>query len=82
MLEDEMWNIRYLVVDTGPWILGKKVLVALDWVEKIDWSKRDVFVNLSKEQIKNSPEFDPAKPVNRVYEETLYDFYGRPRYWA
>jgi len=35
----------------------------------------------SREEIKNSPEFDPAAPVNREYEEVLHDYYGRPKYW-
>jgi hypothetical protein len=38
-------------------------------------------VNVSKEQIENSPEYDPASPINREYEIRLYDFYGRPYYW-
>jgi len=38
-------------------------------------------VNLTKEQIENSPVYDPSAPVNRDYEERLYDYYGRPKYW-
>jgi stress response protein YsnF len=36
---------------------------------------------MTRDQIKNSPEFDPAAPVNRAYEERLFDYYGRPKYW-
>ena len=39
-------------------------------------------VDLSRESVKNSPEFDPSEPVNREYEMKLYDYYGRPRYWV
>ena len=81
VLDDESWQIRYLVVDTSNWWFGKKVLVAPDWVELVDWPERKVFVHVTKEQVKNSPEWDPAAPVNRVYEERLYDSYGRPAYW-
>jgi stress response protein YsnF len=38
-------------------------------------------VDLTKEQIKNGPEWDPRSPINREYEERLYDAYGRPAYW-
>lgn len=79
--EDDTWIIRYLVVDTRTLLPGKKVLVAPTWVEKVDWVGRSVQVDLSRETIKDSPEFDPSAPVNRRYEVRLYDYYGRPKYW-
>jgi hypothetical protein len=82
IVNDENWTIRYMVVDTRNWLPGKKVLISLQWIEKIDWSGRKVFVNLPKESIKNSPEFDPSSPVNRDYENRLYDYYGRRKYWT
>jgi hypothetical protein len=39
-------------------------------------------VDLHRESIKNSPEYDPVAPVNQVYEEPLHDHYGRPNYWS
>jgi hypothetical protein len=80
--EDENWEIMYLVVDTLDYFPGgKKVLCAVDWIKSIDYLKSEVKINLDKDDIKNSPEFNPAEPVNRQYEERLYDFYGRPKYW-
>lgn len=82
ILDDETWRIRYLVVDTRNWLPGgKKVLVSPDWVEAVDWVEGSVSVPLDVDSVKNSPEFDPRAPVNREYEATLYDFYGRPYYW-
>lgn len=81
ILETETWMLRYLVVDTRNWLPGRKVLLALDWIERFDWSKGTAEVNLSVERIKDSPEFDPAVAVNREHETRLYDYYGRPRYW-
>lgn len=78
----EDWVIRYMIVDTRNWLPGRKVLVAPTWVKRVDWAKRDVYVDLSRETIENSPEFDPSAPVNREYELRLYDYYGRPRYWT
>ncbi|HKK71663.1 MAG TPA: PRC-barrel domain-containing protein [Candidatus Krumholzibacteria bacterium] len=80
--EDDTWTIRYLVVDTRRWLPGRKVLVALDWIASIDWAGQRIELELTSEKMKESPEFDPTAPVNRRYEERLYDFYGRPRYWT
>jgi len=80
--DDATWIIRYMVVDTRNWLPGKKVLISPQWVDEIEWGQAKVYVELSQEQIKNGPEYDPAAPVNREYETRLYDFYGRPTYWS
>jgi hypothetical protein len=82
IVDDENWLIRYLVVDPHNILPGKKVLVAVPWVNTINWTGKRVHVDLTKEQVERSPEFDTAVPVNRRVEEKLYDYYGRPSYWA
>lgn len=79
--DDEGWGIRYLVVDTHNWLPGRKVLVDPFWADQVSWTGRKVYVDMTREMVKNSPEFDPSAPVNREYEVRLYDFYGRPKYW-
>jgi len=81
IVNDSDWFIRYMVIDTRNWLPGRKVLVSPGWIEQISWSESKVFVDLSRDMIKKSPEYDPSAPVNREYEERLYDFYGRPKYW-
>ncbi len=81
ILEDDNWTIRYIVVDAGTFLHGRKVLLSLEWVGDIDWASGTVKVDMSVEQIKNSPEFNPSAPVNREYEIQLFDYYGRPKYW-
>ncbi len=81
IMNDEEWQIRYVVVDTRNWIPGKKVLVARDWIRKVSWAEQKVIVDINREQLRRSPPFDPAAPVNREYELQLYDYYGRPKYW-
>jgi hypothetical protein len=81
IVDDKTWTIRYLIVDTRSWLPGKKVLMAPDWIGLIKWSESKLFTELTKDQVKNCPEFDPSKPINRDYEVKLYDFYGRPKYW-
>lgn len=81
IVEDDTWALRYLVVDTRNWLPGKKVLIPPSWIEDLDWSRETASVRVTREQIKNSPDYDPRTPVNRSYETRLYDFYGRPVYW-
>lgn len=82
IIDDETWTIRYMVVDTRNWLPGKKVLVSPTWIASIDWAESKVKIVLTRKQVKESPVYDPSAPVNREYEEQLYDFYGRPKYWG
>ena len=81
IVDDETWSIRYLVVDTSNWWLGKKVLLAPHWVDEISWADNNVAMGLAPDTIRNSPEWQPDELVNREYETRLYDYYGRPGYW-
>lgn len=81
ILEDENWVLRYFVVDTRNWLPGKKVLLSTEWIRDVDWSQSEVFVDIDKREVQDSPEFTPDAPVNREYEMRLYDYYGRPKYW-
>jgi hypothetical protein len=81
ILDDETWIVQYMAVDTRNWLPGRKVLVAPAWITSIDWPKNEVTVDLTREAVKGSPEYNPAAPVNREYEAKLYDYYGRPVYW-
>ena len=81
VIDDEVWVLRYLAVDTRDWFPGKKVLVAVGWVEEIDWLAKQVTVGLSRQKIEKSPPYDPHFPVNREYEDRIFDYYGKPKYW-
>ncbi|QYM77649.1 PRC-barrel domain-containing protein [Horticoccus luteus] len=74
------WRIRYLVVDTGTWWSGKKVLIAPAWSEGVDWSASEVAVELTRAQVKSSPVYDPEKPLSAEYADRLHDHYERPRF--
>ncbi len=78
ILDDDTWTLRYLVVGTGNWLLGRKVLIPPSWSVKVDWATRVVAIDLTQDQIKRSPEYDPAAPINQEYEKQFFDFYGRP----
>lgn len=81
LVDDEVWIIRYMMVDTRNWLPGRKVLIVPEWIRQIQWAASKVSVDLSKDAIKNSPEFDLHSPIDRKYEELLYNHYARPKYW-
>ena len=66
----------YLVVDTGPWIFGKKVMLPAGVVSRVDHADRRVFVDRMKEQIKNAPEFDENIREDLAYRDRLGTYYG------
>ena len=80
--DDQSWTIRYLVVSTGGWLSGRRVLISPPAVEAIDAAGRRLVTGLSKEQVKNSPDIDTTRPVSRQHEMRLFDYYGYPYYWT
>lgn len=83
VFDDESWQIRYLVVDTRSWWPGgRKVLIALPWVDRIDWARQQIHVSLTREQIKCSPVYQDVASIHRDYEILLHANYQRPGYWA
>ena len=66
----------WIVVDTGPWIFGKKVVLPASTIERIDMDRRVVVVDRTKDEIKNAPEFLPERGVDAAYREELADYYG------
>jgi hypothetical protein len=66
----------YLVVDTGPWIFGKKVLLPAGVVSGVDQDEEKIFVNRTREQIKDAPEFDESTYRDDVYRSEVGDYYG------
>src|SRR5215468_7729057 len=66
----------YIVIDTGPWIFGKKVMLPAGVITRIDAQEENVYVNLTKEQIKNAPEFDADTYRDDAYRGKLGTYYG------
>ena len=67
----------YIVVDTGPWIFGKKVLLPAGVIDRVDHDEETVWVSRSKEEIKNAPEFDEQTYRTDTYRDELGSYYGR-----
>lgn len=81
LFEDRPWIVRYVVADTGQWLIGRKVLLPLMALEGADGITKWLHVNLTKSQIKGSPPLSDDEPVSRQYEEQSFSYYGWPAYW-
>lgn len=77
LVDDETWAVRYLVVDTRNWWFGKKVLVAPRWASRVSWPGSKVYVDLPREAIKESPEWNEGEPISRDLELRLEDFWKK-----
>ena len=80
--DDETWKIRYFIVKTGNWLSGRKVLISPVALTKKKWSNELIPVNLTKEQIQNSPDIDTDKPVSRQQEAMLNQHHFWENYWG
>ena len=79
IVDDKKWDIYFLIVDTHNWLPGKKVLISPRWIHRIDWDGALVHVNLSRESIKNSPEYNPCKMIGKDYVSELFNHYGEQK---
>ena len=81
VVDDEVWAIRYLIVDTRNWWPGKKVLISTRWIERISWEEAKVFISLTRETIKHAPEYTEEALITRDYEKKLHRHHNREGYW-
>jgi hypothetical protein len=77
LVEDADWTLRYLVVDTGNWWPGRKVLISPASVRSVDWSERLLNLTISRQTVKDSPAYDDAVTVDRAYEDRYHAYYRR-----
>ena len=82
LVEEGSLAIRYLVVDPRSWWPGKHVLVSTEWIDAVNWDAGTVDVSLTREAVRNAPEFDAVGPLEREYEVRYHGHLGRPGYWA
>ena len=79
--DDHNWAVRYVVVDTGSWLSGRKVLISPHAFGSLHEAGKLMQVNLTRKQIEQSPLIELHKPVSRQYEEEYFRYYGWPYYW-
>jgi len=79
--DDTNWLVRWLVVDTGNWLSGRKVLLPTSAMDHLDTDKEECSIKLTKKQIEESPTVDTDQPVSRQMETDVYGYYGYSPYW-
>jgi hypothetical protein len=79
--DDESWTIRYLVAETGNWLLNRKVLISPLALGRVDVPGERFTVKLTKKQVEESPGIDTDEPVSRQHETSYLDYFNYPYYW-
>jgi hypothetical protein len=80
--DDDKWTIRYIVVRTGSWLMGRSVLLSPMSIERVDQDKRRFESRLSEVQIRDAPGVDHARPVSRRWEIAYNAYFSYPHYWT
>jgi len=80
--DDTSFTVRHLIVDTGGWLGGRKVLISPMALRDIDWDGKRINAALTKAQVEASPAIDTERPVSRQHEIEYYGHFGYPYYWG
>ena len=80
--DDQFWTVRYLLVDTGGWLVQRQVLVSPRAVLMVDGLNETIATDLTKAQIKDGPAPDEHAPVDRQFEIAYNEYYGYSPYWV
>jgi sporulation protein YlmC with PRC-barrel domain len=80
--DDIFWAIRYVVVDTGKLLPGRKVLVSPEKLGEPDWDRGVLPVSLTMDKVKKSPGIETDAPVSRQHEVEIAQYYGWEPYWG
>lgn len=80
--DQDDWTLRYLLVDTGDWLAGRRVLISPEALQDAGEDDDLIWVNITREQVAQSPHIDPEQPLRREDESLLRGYYGWPLYWG
>lgn len=82
LVEENTWAVRYLVINTSNWWGGHQVLISPEWIKDVNWLDKSITLNLTRQLVKDSPEYDSTEQMNRHQEAEIYEHYGLTGYWA
>jgi hypothetical protein len=80
--DDESWHVRYFVINAGGYFTGRKVLIAPEAFGKPNWDEGEIPVELTRDQIEESPSIESDRPVSRQQQAQLADYFNWTPYWA
>jgi hypothetical protein len=75
------WTVRYLVINTGQWLAGRKLLISTPTVDQLNEETQTVLLALPRAVVENSPNIDLDQPISRDHETDLHHYYKWPFYW-
>lgn len=76
LFDSSDWTIRYLAVHTGVWWPGEKVLISPLSIERIDWARSILNLNVTLEKVKTSPPYRAGATVDGAYDQSFMTYYG------
>lgn len=82
LFDDGTWNVRYMAIDTGNWLPGRKVIIPPHELDPAQFSRDTMHVSLTRRQIENSPPLETDKPVSRQHELKIHGHYRWQPYWT
>jgi hypothetical protein len=82
LFDDTTWKVRWLVIDCGTWLTGRKVLIHPSAISRADLEHQRFLVTLTKAQVEKSPELAEDEPVSQQMENQLYTYYGWDPLWG
>ena len=81
LIDDQSWDVRYLVVDTRKWLPGRKVLLPPSIIQRRDTDQQKLWIPLTKQQVMDSPPLASHEPVSSQHEIDIHRYYGWEPYW-
>jgi hypothetical protein len=82
LFDDKTWLVRWLVIDTGNWLPGRRVLLPPSALAHVNHIGRQFSVRLTMQQVKDCPDIESDRPVSRQSEADIYNYYGWSPYWG
>ncbi len=82
LFDDTSWKIRWLVIDTGGWLSGRRVLIHPSAVGRLDPASAALQIKLARQTIENAPGSLLDRPVSQQQEKSLYDYYDWDPAWG
>lgn len=81
LFDDRSWVVRWLVVEAGSWLSSREVLLPSSQLG-LTTAEKSIAVELTRDQVKNSPDVGTQQPVSRQLEQSIYSHYGWYPYWS
>ncbi len=79
--DQEQFVVRYLVIDTGSWLEHEQTLISTHAIDNIDFDSSIIHVNLSSDELEDSPSIEKNEPISKSKEKALIEYFGWPDYW-